>query len=216
MRSRNSVSVLAAAALAVTAASAAPAAAGSRAAHDPIQFTVKVGTVTGSGCPKDTVWAAARDDGKLTVNYTDYLAQAGGSSRPVDARKNCQLSLQLTAPQDVTYAISSSYHPIWATLESGANATLKFGHYFQGLPGNGMVAQTLNGPHDDDWRVAYQEPADKLLFQPCGEQRSLVLTTELRVDKGTSDPSKTSFVSMDSLSDGPRILYELTWKNCPR
>ncbi|WP_067904230.1 DUF4360 domain-containing protein [Actinomadura chibensis] len=216
MRGKKAFFVLGATVLAVGAASVAPAAADPTGARGPVEFKVEVAGVAGSGCPAGTVATAVRDDGTFRIVYGAYTAQAGGSSRPVDAHKNCQAFLRVTAPQDVTYAISSSYHPIYARLENGANATLKFSYYFEGLPWNGMVTRTLNGAYDDEWRIAYEEPADRLLFQPCGERRRLVLNTELRIDKGTSDPSKTDFITMDSLSDGPVIFYRLTWKNCPR
>ncbi|WP_165964295.1 DUF4360 domain-containing protein [Actinomadura sp. KC216] len=217
MRKRNAVSVVATAVLAATAASGTPtAAAGPRTVRGPVEFSVKVVSVNGSGCPVHTVWADAWPEKEsFRVVYSEYLAQAGGSSRPIDSRKQCQVAVQVNFPQDVTYAVSSSDHQGFAHLESGASATVKVGHYIQGQPWDGAVTHNLNGAYDDIWRFTHRLPADQLVFRPCGEDRNTVLITELRVDKGTSDPSKTSYIAMDAVGEGVWTTYHLTWKSCP-
>ncbi|MFI0487510.1 DUF4360 domain-containing protein [Actinomadura sp. 9N215] len=216
MRKRTAISVVVAAALAATAAAVAPATAGPRVVRGAEGFSVKIVAVHDSGCPVGTVWAAplAGKDA-FTVIYSDYLAQAGGWSDPLDARKKCQVVVQVSVPQDVTYAISSSEHRGFAQLESGANATLKVGSYFQGQPPGGMVPYSMSGSYDDIWYHTYRRPMDQFVFKPCGEDPNVVLTTELRVDKGTSDPSKVSFIAMDYTGEGPRTTYHLAWKSCP-
>ncbi|MFI0486161.1 DUF4360 domain-containing protein [Actinomadura sp. 9N215] len=214
MRKSTAISVVAAAALTATAAAAVPAAAGPRPARGPEGFSVEIVGVTGSGCPVGTVRADTLE-GKdaFTVVYSELMAQAGGSSSPVDARKNCQVFLQVSVPKDVTYAISSSEYWGFAHLENGANATLSAGFYIQGHSSGGMVTHTVNGFYDDLWN--YTHRSHQLVFKPCGEERTLYINTQLRVDKGTSDPSKVSFIAMDYTGEGPRTIYNLAWKSCP-
>ncbi|WUI04066.1 DUF4360 domain-containing protein [Spirillospora sp. NBC_00431] len=173
-------------------------------------------TVHDSGCPVGTAWAAPLEDkDAFQVIYSDYLAQAGGESRPTDFRKRCQIIAQVSGPPGVTYAVSSSEHRGFAHLESGANATLKVGSHFQGQPPAEMVPYNMNGYYDDIWYHAYRPPVDRLVFKPCGEEPNIILRTELRVDKGTSDPSQVSFIAMDYTGEGPRTTYNLAWKSCP-
>ncbi|MFI0405689.1 DUF4360 domain-containing protein [Actinomadura sp. 3N508] len=217
MRKKNAVSAVAATVLAATAATGTPtAAAGPRTARGPAEFSVKVVTVNGSGCPVNTVWADAWPEKEsFRVVYSAYMAQAGGSSSPIDSQKQCQVAVRVSVPQDVTYAISSSDHQGFAHLESGANATLKVGHHLQGQPRGGVVTHNVNGAYDDLWRFIHRPPADQLVFKPCGEEWNAVLVTGLRVDEGASDPSKTSYIAMDAPGEGVWTTYNLTWKNCP-
>ncbi|TMQ95967.1 DUF4360 domain-containing protein [Actinomadura soli] len=103
----------------------------------------------------------------------------------------------------------------FAHLETGANAALKVGHYVQGQSWGGVVTHNLNGPYDEIWRFTHRPPADELVYKPCGEDRNVVLVTSLRVDRGTSDPSKTSYIAMDAVGEGVWTTYHLTWKPCP-
>ncbi|TYB46332.1 DUF4360 domain-containing protein [Actinomadura chibensis] len=217
MRKRIAVSVVAGAAAAASAAAVAPAAAGPRPVPGPPNVSAKVVAVYGSGCTTDNVAAGAQIGGDtFTVFYGGYLAQAGGSSTPVDARKTCQVAVRVTAPPDVTYAVSSVEHRGYAYLERGANAAVGVGYYFQGQAAPAKTWLALTGPRDDDWSFTDRPPPDQVVFRPCGDDRVLMLTTELRVDKGTSDPSKVSYIAMDSITDGVKTTYRLAWKNCPR
>lgn len=70
------------------------------------QIVIDVITINGSGCPAGTAAVAvAPDNTAFTVTYSEYLAQVGVGARPIDARKNCQLALQVHVPEGFTYAI---------------------------------------------------------------------------------------------------------------
>ncbi|MFI0487506.1 DUF4360 domain-containing protein [Actinomadura sp. 9N215] len=206
----------AAAALAVTATPVARAAAEPRHVRGPGELIVEIATINGSGCRADTVFATVSEgDEAFTVTYSDYVARTGGSSKPLDARKNCLVVLKVHVPRSHTYAISSTDHRGHALLASGAKAIHRAGHSFQGHSDTWLIPHTLNGAYDGDWDFVDRTPDDQLVFKECGEERNFNVLTELRVDKGASDPSKVSFITMATIDNSLKTTYHLAWKRCP-
>jgi hypothetical protein len=217
MRKGIAISAAAMAAMAVTAASVSPAAAStSRLLRGPDGVTIEIATINGSGCPVGSaVVALSPDKEAFTVTYSDYLAQAGGDSKPTDMRKNCQINLKVHVPQGFTYAIAKVDYRGFAYLEKGASAVVKANYYFQGSSTNGKpIEKTVNGTYNDNWQVDDEVPVDQLVYQKCGEKRNFNINTELRVNAGT-DKNKVSFAAMDSTDGSIKTLYHFKWKTCP-
>ncbi|TYB49704.1 DUF4360 domain-containing protein [Actinomadura chibensis] len=182
----------------------------------PGKITLEVLTVNGSGCRAGTAAVApAADNTAFTVTYSDYLAQAGGKSKPTDMRKNCQLSLGVHIPQGFTYAIASADYRGYANLADGASGLERASYYHQGMSQTGVASHTVKGKYADNWQFTDTTPVAALVWKPCGEDRNFNINTELRVDKGTSDPDETSFMSFDSADGGVRTIYHFAWKKCP-
>uniref|UniRef100_A0AAU2K3R9 DUF4360 domain-containing protein n=1 Tax=Streptomyces sp. NBC_00049 TaxID=2903617 RepID=A0AAU2K3R9_9ACTN len=182
----------------------------------PDRIVIEVATVNGSGCPKDTAAVAvSQDNTAFTVTYSQYLAQVGGGAPPTAARKNCQLSLIVYVPQGFTYAIASADYRGYASLAPGANSTEKASYYFQGSPQTAFRTHTFNGPRDDNWQATDETDWAQLVWAPCGVQRNFNINTELRVNKGTSAPNATSYMTMDSTDGSINTVYHLAWKECP-
>ncbi|TYK46224.1 DUF4360 domain-containing protein [Actinomadura decatromicini] len=201
-------------ALTVAAASVSPAAASPRLVRGSNGLTVQIVSVNGSGCPRGTVMAAVREDkGAFVVGYSQFMAQAGGSSRPMDSRKWCQVALKVGGvPKGFTYAIASTDHYGFASLEDGANATHEAAAFFSGQPGHVTTTHSLNGAFNHTWSFTDLTPPSQLVYKPCDEEPNLNIDTDVRVDKGTSDPSKVSFISV---GDELQTTYYVTWKICP-
>lgn len=215
---RKGIAVSAAAAiagLAVTAGLAAPASAAPL-RRGPDGVTIEIATVNGSGCPAGTAAVAVSEDKEaFTVTYSEYMAQAGGSSSPTDFRKNCQLNMKVHVPQGFTYAIASADYRGFAWLEPGATAVEKASYYFQGMPLTSAISHTLKGEYADNWQFTDTNDVAQLVYKPCGEERNFNINTELRVLKGTSDPANVSFISMDSTDGSIKTTYHFAWQQCP-
>ncbi|MFF4222296.1 DUF4360 domain-containing protein [Streptomyces sp. L500] len=183
----------------------------------PDKIVIEVATVNGSGCPAGTAAVAVSPDNTaFTVTYSDYLAQVGVGSKPTDFRKNCQLNLNVHVPQGFTYAIAAADYRGYAKLESGASGTEKASYYFQGSPVTTPSSHTFKGSYEDNWQSTDSVPIAALVWAPCGELRNFNINTELRVNAGTSDPTKTtSFMTMDSTDGSLKTIYHLAWKECP-
>ncbi|MBT2213438.1 DUF4360 domain-containing protein [Actinomadura sp. NEAU-AAG7] len=215
MRKGIAISATALAALGVTAAPTNANA--SRTVPPPEKVTITVGSVIGSGCPTGTTaFVVSPDREAFTVAYSAYTAQAGGNSQPTDGRKNCQIALSVHVPQGFTYAIASTDHRGYASLQPGAVASQLASYYFQGLPKTTYVEHPIPTGLYGNWQFTDAVEIPQLVYKPCGVERYFNINTELRVAVGTSDASKVSFVAMDSTDGDLRTTYHFSWKTCPK
>jgi hypothetical protein len=182
----------------------------------PDKIVIKVATVNGSGCPQGTTAVAVSEDNTaFTVTYSTYLAQAGGNSDPTAARKNCQLNLVVHVPQGFTYAIASADYRGYAALQSGASGTQRASYYFQGSSNTAAKTHPFGGPYDDNWQATDSTDWAQLVWAPCGVLRNFNINTEIRVNAGSANPDKVSFMTMDSTDGDISTVYHLAWKECP-
>ena len=182
----------------------------------PDKIVIDVATVNGSGCPQGTAAVAVSPDNTaFTVTYSQYLAQAGGNSDPTAFRRNCQLNLIVHVPQGFTYAIASADYRGFLSLQPGASATQKASYYFQGSPNTVPKTHPFSGTYNDDWQATDSTDWAQLVWAPCGVQRNFNINTEVRVNAGSSSPSKVSFMTMDSTDGDISTIYHMAWKECP-
>ncbi|GAA3105783.1 DUF4360 domain-containing protein [Streptomyces rectiviolaceus] len=182
----------------------------------PDKIVIEVATVNGSGCPLGTAAVAVSEDNTaFTVTYSDYLAKVGAGADPTAFRKNCQLNLVVHVPQGFTYAIASADYRGYASLQPGAKGTEKASYYFQGSPNTASISHEFKGSYNDNWQATDTTDWAQLVWAPCGVKRNFNINTELRLDAGTSDPAKSSFMTMDSTDGELSTIYHIAWKECP-
>jgi hypothetical protein len=181
----------------------------------PGRITVDVVTVNGSGCPAGTAQVnVAPDNSAFTVTYSDYTASVGAGTGATDFRKNCQLGLQVNVPSGFTYAIAQADYRGYAYLERGATAVQRANYYFQGQSATTTVSHSFSGYMDADWQTTDETDVAALVFKPCGADVNFNINTSLRVSAGTSDPSTTSLMTMDSTDGSVSTIYHFAWKAC--
>ncbi|MDB4964975.1 MAG: putative secreted protein [Myxococcales bacterium] len=188
------------------------------AAADPDPGTIYITDMTynGSGCPLGSTVAHVADDATtFTVIHSQFLAQVGPGIMASEARKNCQINLGLFVPQGFSYAVASVDYRGYAGLAPGANARQKAIYYFEGHPVQGSTAHMFYGPVEDDWHVNETADVAALIWSPCGEKRNLNINAEIRLARGTSPASASSYMTMDSEDGSIETLYHLAWKKCP-
>jgi hypothetical protein len=178
-------------------------------------MVIDVAAANGSGCPRGTADVTMAPDNKaFTVTYSQFTAQVGPGTKPTDFRKNCQLALNMHVPQGYTFAIAGADYRGFAHLERGASALESANYYFQGEPQSTRIQHNFNGPADSDWLRSDNVGISSLSFLRCGEKRYLNINTELRVNRGSSSPRATSFMTMDSTDGSIETLYHVAWKKC--
>ncbi|MER7467921.1 DUF4360 domain-containing protein [Streptomyces sp. NPDC097981] len=193
-----------------------PSATATATAAPPGRVAVDVASVNGSGCrPGSATVAVAPDNSAFTVTYSEYLASVGGDSLATAGRKNCLLSLLVHVPQGYTYAVSHVDYRGYAQLEEGAVGTQKASYYFQGMSQTANRTHQFHGALEDNWQVTDTTGIEALVFAPCGEQRNFNINTELRAEVGTSDKTKTSYMTVDSTDGSISTVYHFSWKQCP-
>ncbi|MFI0409424.1 DUF4360 domain-containing protein [Actinomadura sp. 3N508] len=217
MRKGTAISAMSAVALALlTATAAAPAAAASapRPVPGPDDVTIEIAAAKGSGCAPGTAKAVIRDDHDgFHLEYSDFTARVGGTSKPADARKNCRLSLKVGAPKGFAYAIAQTDHRLGAQLQRGARAGHKESYSFHGDTSPRVSEFSMTGPRGGSWHFTDRVAVEQLIWKPCDQEPTLDINTELRVEPGTSDPAEVSMISLNS--DGlNRAIYHFAWRQC--
>jgi hypothetical protein len=188
-----------------------------QAAPPPSKIVIDVVTANGSGCPIGTTAVAmSPDNTAFTVTYSRYVAQAGAGADPVAFRRNCQLNLNVHVPGGLTFAVMSVDYRGFGHLERGASGLTQANYYFQGQALTQRLATPFRGPMDRDWQVTDKAAIAERVYRPCGVQRNLNINTELRVNAGSSNRRKASFLTMDSTDSAVSTVYHLTWKKCGR
>jgi hypothetical protein len=181
----------------------------------PDRFTIDLVTVTGTGCrPGTAAIAPSPDREAFTVTYSDYVVSVGPGTGPVDFRKNCQINVQVHAPQGWTFGIAAADYRGFARIQQGARLVARARYYFQGMPESALVTRTFRGVFDDDWEFRDQAPVGAIVYKPCGETRLLNINTRLEVFQG-NNPTLVDVGGMDSIDGSIKTLYHVSWKHCP-
>jgi hypothetical protein len=175
--------------------------------------SVRVVSANGSGCPQGTTdVAVASDNSEFTVTHHGYVARAGAGADPTDARKNCQLALDVEVPAGFAFGIVLADYRGAAVLRDGAHATQRASYYFQGSASTAAKSHPFHGPFADQWQTT--DIADPVVYASCANDRLFNINTELRVSVGTSNPALGSFISMDAPDRNPNAHYKFAWKRC--
>jgi hypothetical protein len=178
-------------------------------------MVIDVAAANGSGCPWGSADVTVSPDNKaFTVTYSQFTAQTGPDAKPTDFRRNCQLALNVHVPQGYTFAIAGADYRGYARLERGASGSESANYYFQGEPQSTRIRHDFTGPADSDWQRTDTVGIQSLSFLRCGEDRYLNVNTELRVNRGWSNPKSTSFLTMDSTDGSIDTVYHVAWKKC--
>lgn len=172
-------------------------------------------TANGSGCPAaDATVEVDPGNTGFTLRHTSFFAHAGLGAGPVDFRRNCQVNLQVNAPDGYTYAVSRGERDGFLHLPAGATALQRTTYYFTGSPQTSLRDHRFTGPYNDFWQAVDETPVPDLVFAPCDARRNLNINTEVRVQSGAADPSASvSFMLLGTDRDAVSH-YSLVWRLC--
>ncbi|TDD84609.1 DUF4360 domain-containing protein [Actinomadura rubrisoli] len=174
----------------------------------PPGVTISVASANGPGCPPGTVTVDVSGFSPI-VTYDAFRVQVGGTSSPMDARKYCEISLKIGAPEGFTYAVETVKHGLSAQLERGIISERRLRYSFQGAPAIREFTSVFSGPRSGGWQASDGVAPAQMVFKPCGEGHDLDVYSELRLDLRQSDPSKISYLTHH------HSAYHLVWKPCP-
>ncbi|GIE75277.1 hypothetical protein Aph02nite_12270 [Actinoplanes philippinensis] len=189
---------------------------GTHIVEPPDDMTISVVSANGSGCPQGSAVVEVSPDNKaFTVSYSKFVAEVGPQSGALDYRKQCQIALNVLIPSGYTYGIARADYRGYARLEEGATASETAFYYFQGMSKTGVSKYQFSGFMDDSWQVTDEIEVEAITWLPCGSSRYLNINTELKVNRGWSNKSTTSFITMDSSDLNLDTIYRVAWKQCP-
>jgi Domain of unknown function (DUF4360) len=175
---------------------------------------VSVEVVTSNACKDARVVVEHTNDHTVITTYpTAFQAVTGGSAPPTAWRATCMLDFKIKGPADHTYALTRTDHSGFAELESGASGEIQSRHYFTGNHPGGTISHKLKGPHSDNWSFTGKIPIDQQIYMPCHENRPLMTSTHLLVDRPNQDPARNALLKISDSSRGT-IIHSLSWKKC--
>ncbi|KAJ3083518.1 hypothetical protein HK102_001030 [Quaeritorhiza haematococci] len=188
---------------------------GVKAASAPAGASIEKVTYGGSGCPQSSAKVTLGDDSSsFTMTFERFTTSAGpGIAFPL-SRRNCQLNLQIKAPQDFQYSIANVNYKGHITLDESVKAIQTCTVFFQGETHQSTVEKTFEGPLNGDLDAALQFSGDSIVWSPCGGGKNLNVNSAVRVDN-SRDRSKRGSVVLDS-EEGKVVeqMFEIRWRRC--
>ncbi|BEL05246.1 DUF4360 domain-containing protein [Actinoplanes sichuanensis] len=180
----------------------------SAAAPPPKKVLVSIVSANGSGCPAGGM-DVETDGTSFTLTYKDFAATTGPGSDPLDSRKNCQLALDVRAPQSWTWGIDRIVTRGTANLQSGASGTQSTAYYWAGDAETDRIAYPFTGPVKGPWNRTHKIAKGDVSYLPCGASRYLNVNFELKVDAGTATGRNALTMNSTSGSD-----FHVLWRKC--
>jgi hypothetical protein len=184
---------------------------------DPNSVYVDSISYGGSGCPNGSVGQSISPDRKsFTLIFDKYVAYLDGERPPVDARKNCQLSIQMKVPVGWSFAVATVTFRGFAQLSAKLRATQKSIYYFQGELAQVSAGTDLMGPLEGkDYVSSDTIPMETNVWSDCKAIRPLNINTQVRVERlAGAAPDARGQMTTDSIDGKVVQKLALVWKKC--
>ena len=172
--------------------------------------TVRIESIEaiGTGCPPGSfVDSISGDQLAFTLAYSEYTAEDGPGIPRLEARKNCNIILDITYPVGWTFAIFAVDFRGFADLESNTVGTVAAQYFFQGQSPQVEFEQQGFGPVFDNYEIRDEIATIVAQFGPCGGGKSLNINTEVRVQGEGA-------LTADSTTGSFQQIYALVWQQC--
>ncbi|KAF3021613.1 hypothetical protein E8E14_013898 [Neopestalotiopsis sp. 37M] len=179
----------------------------------PAGVTIKGISYAGSGCNAGSVAGAISSDAQtITVLYDSFIAQAGPGITPAEARKNCQLNVQVELPQGWQFSVFKADYRGYAFLQDGDKGVIKATYYFSGDSTQISSELDLAGAYDDNYLKTDEFGIESTVWSPCGEEGLLNVNSEVRVTPLTT--TNTALLTVDSTDLSFETVHYLQWQTC--
>src|SRR5688572_28170122 len=167
----------------------------------------------GSGCrPGSAAVDIAPDGAAFTVIFSEFIVQQGPGVAGAEAEKDCKVTVGLSVPPGLTYAVTSVDYRGYARIEPGAVGYHRGMYHFTGQPPLRSAWTPFARALDEDWHV--QEVADTVVWGKCRTERKLQIKAHLRLERGRSVATDSSFMTIDSQDGDIQQVYHLAWSSC--
>jgi hypothetical protein len=183
-------------------------------ADEPSHVRLRSLTYAGTGCPAGTVAENLSADFRaLTLLFDSFVAEVGPYVSRSEARKNCQLNIDLDYPQGWSYALASVEYRGYVSLDTNVSAAHSTAYYHSGKPTQATLQTNLRGPISKDFQLSDQFGLASYVWSPCDARRSLNLNTQIRIDNSRNRHG-SGLMTLEYLRSGASHRYGLVWKRC--
>ncbi|MEP7239794.1 MAG: DUF4360 domain-containing protein [Devosia sp.] len=174
---------------------------------------IALGTPTygGTGCTDGTASVSLADDAKsLTILFSDFVAEAGGSTNKSFDRKICNVAIPVHVPQGISVSVLAIDYRGYNNIPTGASTQFNVEYFFAGVRGP-TFTKNFTGPIDDQYLVHNDLQANAVVWSKCGADVILRTNPSIRV---TTKQNKDALATVDSEDVSAAIVYKLSWKSC--
>jgi len=167
----------------------------------------------GTGCPQNSVAGTLSGDRKaLELIFGAFTAEASQVGLPSEARKFCQITVDLVFPQGYSFSLVSGDYRGYADLQAAVVGTQTSSYYFTG--GFGYTFRTkLVGPFSENYFRRDNLALEAAVWSPCGAMRPLNINTQAAVST-LANRAGSGLMTLDTLSLVVRQTYGIAWRKC--
>ncbi|KAI9141045.1 hypothetical protein BKA69DRAFT_1076915 [Paraphysoderma sedebokerense] len=179
---------------------------------DPSQVFIEQINYGGSGCPGNSVAASFNDEKTVfTLLFEKFIANAGPTTSPGDAQKNCNLNIKVHLPKDYEYGISTFDYRGFIQLDAGVKAMQTNTYHF----GKEKLQRQMpfNGPLTEDYTVRDTCLDSEMVWSGCGGSRNMKVQTEMSVDN-SANRNGQGLMTTDSIDGKVKQVLGLKWRKC--
>jgi hypothetical protein len=167
----------------------------------------------GTGCPQGSVSENISDDNlAFTLLFDEYVAEIGPGVSRREARKACQITLDLKFPQGWSFTIFEADYRGYASLDRKVTGEQKSSYYFQGQRGSVSLKTKFRGEIDEDYEATDRLGLSAQVWSPCGANRALNIKTQVRLT--SRDRRASGILTVDSVDGELAHVYGIKWKRC--
>jgi hypothetical protein len=165
----------------------------------------------GPGCPKGSASVALSGDKKsLTVQFSKFIVEAGGSTGKTFDRKFCGLTIPVHVPQGISVSVLAVDFNGYNNLPAGAKSNFQVEYFFTGGTGP-VIKRDFTGPKKGGYQVNTTLPVSSVVWSACGQDVNLRANSSIRV---TTAQNKRALSAIDTANVKAAIVYKLSWKAC--
>ncbi len=185
-------------------------------AEVPDQVTLRSFAYAGTGCAANTVRTNFPVPGQQFMILWGTFTAAAGVDIPLrEARKNCQLNIDLAYPDGWQYTVESTEYHGHVTVAEGTQAVAASYYYFQGESQTVRFGTLFDGPSTREFDVRDSVSDRDQVWSQCTAVRSLNVNYQVRI-VGAADGQATGGISFGTDVDGAPAgtLLTLKWRRC--
>jgi hypothetical protein len=167
----------------------------------------------GSGCPAGTSRGEFPVSGsEFLILWDGFVAQAGAGIPLRDARKNCQINLDLDYTNGWQYTVESIDYNGRVNVADGTQALAGSAYYFQGDANTIRFDTLFDGPVSRTFQIRNTTAPEDQVWSTCDATRSLNVNFQVRLNNASSSDATGSISFGVGATAG--TFLKLKWRRC--
>lgn len=173
----------------------------------------KVG-YAGNGCPAGSASAVlARDKKSITLQFDDFVVQAGGHGQRTFARAKCDVAFGLKVPAGISVSLLNADYQGFNEIPSLSKATFTRNYFFAGARGP-RLKKTWTGEHSNSFQIKDSLGTYANEWSRCGADVILRSKTALTVRTKRGHEALIAMGSRNCFAPPPAVRYYFRFKSC--